>query len=91
MNEFLRTPLWFYLIIVNVYLFGLMFYDKRQAVKNRWRVPESNMLFMGLIGGGLGGLVAMHLFHHKTRKLKFTICYIIGILVDGLLIYLFMK
>ena len=73
MTEFIQNPLWFYLLIANLYLFGLMGYDKYQAVKKKWRVPEWNLLFMGLIGGGIGGLIAQRVFHHKTRKRKFYI------------------
>ena len=73
MTEFIQNPLWFYLLIANLYLFGLMGYDKYQAVRKKWRVPEWNLLFMGLIGGGIGGLIAQRVFHHKTRKRKFYI------------------
>jgi uncharacterized membrane protein YsdA (DUF1294 family) len=51
-----------YLILVNVYVFCLMGYDKQQAKKRRWRVPEANLLFFGIIGGGLGGLLARAFF-----------------------------
>ncbi|KAF1304690.1 MULTISPECIES: DUF1294 domain-containing protein [Enterococcus] len=82
MNEFLRAPLYLYFILINLYVFFLMGYDKHRARKQQWRIPESNLLFMGVVGGGLGGLLAQHIFHHKTLKRKFTICFIIGILVD---------
>ena len=32
-----------YLIVINLGGFILMGYDKRKAVKNKWRVPESRM------------------------------------------------
>ena len=68
MTEFIQNPLWFYLLIANLYLFGLMGYDKYQAVRKKWRVPEWNLLFMGLIGGGMVGLIAQRVFHHLTCK-----------------------
>lgn len=41
---------------------------------------------MGIVGGGLGGLIARQVFHHKTRKKKFLVCFLIGILFSiGLL------
>jgi uncharacterized membrane protein YsdA (DUF1294 family) len=76
-----------YLILVNVYVFCLMGYDKQQAKKRRWRVPEANLLFFGIIGGGLGGLLARAFFHHKTRKPKFLVCFLIGVVFDGLLLF----
>ncbi|MGM0124141.1 hypothetical protein IGI37_001515 [Enterococcus sp. AZ194] len=89
LQELSSNPLWFYLFIVNLYLFCLMGYDKRKAKKKQWRVPESNLLFVGLIGGGLGGLLAQKAFHHKTRKRKFLICFLLGIVTDGVLLYFF--
>ncbi len=88
-NLFFTNPLWFYLILVNSYLFCLMGYDKRQAKKRKWRVPENNLIFVSLLGGGIGGLIARKVFHHKTRKKKFTIGFIAGGLVDLILIYFF--
>jgi uncharacterized membrane protein YsdA (DUF1294 family) len=64
-----------------------MGYDKQQAKKRRWRVPEANLLFFGIIGGGLGGLRARAFFHHKTRKPKFLVCFLIGVVFDGLLLF----
>lgn len=89
MNAILYNPLWFYLVLVNIYLFCLMRYDKRQAKKGKWRVPESNLIFVSLLGGGIGGLIARKVFHHKTRKKKFTIGFMAGVLVDLILIYFF--
>ncbi|MBO0449553.1 DUF1294 domain-containing protein [Enterococcus sp. MJM12] len=83
---FNENPLWFYLILVNLYVFFLMYYDKRQAVKGGQRISEKNLLFMGMVGGGLGGLLAQKIFHHKTRKKKFYLCFLIGIAVCLLLI-----
>lgn len=69
-----------YLVIVNLVLFFLMLYDKRQAVKNAWRVPEARLLGLAVIGGGLGGFIASRLFHHKTRKIYFTLCFAVGMI-----------
>jgi uncharacterized membrane protein YsdA (DUF1294 family) len=44
-------------------------------------------LFFGIIGGGLGGLLARAFFHHKTRKPKFLVCFLIGVVFDGLLLF----
>lgn len=77
----------FYLVLVNVYLFGLMAFDKHQAKNHKWRIPESNLLFMGAIGGGFGGLLARQVFHHKTRKKKFAIFFLIGVGVDLYLLF----
>lgn len=89
MNALLHNPLWFYLALVNVYLFCLMGYDKYQAKRGGWRVPESNLIFVSLLGGGIGGLLSRQIFHHKTRKKKFTIGFSAGVVVGLILIYFF--
>jgi len=50
--------------------FGL---DKWFAVKKQWRIPESTLLLLALLGGSIGALVAMQFFHHKTKKKRFSI------------------
>lgn len=62
---------------------------KYQAKKGGWRVPENNLIFVSLLGGGIGGLNSRKVFHHKTRKKKFTVGFVLGVLVDLLLIYFF--
>lgn len=51
-------------------LFGL---DKRRAVRNQWRIPEHTLMLSALLGGSIGALAGMSVFHHKTRKPKFFI------------------
>jgi uncharacterized membrane protein YsdA (DUF1294 family) len=66
---------------INFLLFG---YDKFQAKRNGWRIPERVLLGLTLFGGGIGGLAGMLVFRHKTRKNVFWLAAIVGI---GLLIY----
>lgn len=63
--------LFVYLAIVNVVTFVAFCVDKRRAVRHEWRISEATLLGLSFAGGALGGLVAMHVAHHKTRKPKF--------------------
>lgn len=60
-----------YLIVINVFSFILMGYDKRKARKNKWRVPESRMFLAAAFGGSIGIWLGMQHFHHKTLHNKF--------------------
>ena len=51
-------------------LFGL---DKWKAIHGKWRIRESALLGLSLIGGAAGGLAGMYLFRHKIRKMRFRI------------------
>lgn len=60
-----------YLAVVNVVTFALFAYDKYCAKHDKWRVRESTLLTWSAIGGTIGALAAMEIFHHKTLHLKF--------------------
>ena len=62
-----------YLLLINFAAFYLYWEDKRRAKKDKWRIKESTLLLVGLIGGSLGSLVSMHVFRHKTKHWKFKI------------------
>ena len=62
-----------YLIIINLLAFAAMWWDKRRAQKGEWRISEAGLFTLVLLGGGIGGIVGMYTFRHKTKKLKFTI------------------
>lgn len=61
-----------YVIIINLTGFFLMGIDKRKAVKHAFRIPESTLFIVALIGGSLGSLLGMYTFHHKTRHWYFV-------------------
>lgn len=50
-------------------------WDKRQAIKGRWRTPEKTLHLLALFGGWPGALFAQHLFRHKTQKLRFRVVF----------------
>ena len=62
-----------YLAFMNLWLFAAMGYDKRRAVKGKWRTPEAKLLTLAALGGSLGGILGMRLFRHKTRKPAFAL------------------
>lgn len=67
-----HTPLALYLLAVNLAAFALFAADKRQARRESARIPEVVLLGTGLLGGAPGGMLAMQLFRHKTKKASFV-------------------
>ena len=61
-----------YLIIINLVTFAVFGIDKFNAIHHRSRIREATLSRLSLIGGSVGGLTAMYLFRHKTRKIQFT-------------------
>lgn len=69
------------LIIVNLTAFILFYYDKHAAQDRLWRVSESTLLFVALIGGSIGAIAGQQMMRHKTRKEPFrTMLYSIPVL-----------
>ena len=60
-----------YLIVINFISFTVMGVDKHKARKRSWRIPESTLFVLALIGGSIGSIIGMHIFHNKTRHLYF--------------------
>ena len=60
-----------YLAVVNLISFAAMGVDKSKARKRSWRIPESTLFVLALIGGSIGSIIGMHLFRHKTRHWYF--------------------
>lgn len=60
-----------YLLAVNLIGFALMGIDKRKAKKRAFRIPEATLFLVAIIGGSIGSILGMHLFHHKTRHWYF--------------------
>ena len=62
-----------YLCTANAAAFILYGMDKKKAEAHQWRIPESTLIMMSVIGGGIGSICGMYLFHHKTKHLKFRV------------------
>lgn len=63
--------LYIWLIVINIITFAVFGIDKKKAIDGKFRIKELTLFVLSLLGGSLGGLIAMHIFHHKTRKWYF--------------------
>lgn len=62
-----------YLLLINLTVFAAMKSDKRRAKQGLWRIPEKRLFLLAVLGGSLGGIAGIRLFHHKTKHKSFTI------------------
>ena len=69
----LYTVLGAYLLVMNLLLLIVMGRDKSAARRGARRTPETTLLALAVLGGSIGGLFGMALFHHKTKKPAFRI------------------
>ena len=78
----------YYLIGINVLAFLLFGIDKWKAKRDKWRIPEATLLLFAVLGGSIGALLGMRVFHHKTKHKKFLIGLPLILLAQIVLAYL---
>jgi len=71
------------LVILSVY--GL---DKHKAIQHKRRISEKSLLLQTIIFGGIGAFLGGRLFRHKINKWYFKFCWLSGIVIDIVLLYL---
>ena len=76
------------LIVINVLTFLVYGIDKWKAKQGRWRISEATLLMLAVIGGSIGALLGMQVWHHKTMHKKFKYGLPLIILAQIALIYL---
>ncbi len=62
-----------YLISINLISFVAYRADKKKSEKGKWRTKETTLLSFSLFGGGIGSMLGMRIFRHKTQKMKFKV------------------
>lgn len=79
----------YYLAAINVITFLIYGIDKWKAKKQKWRISESTLLILAVIGGSVGAWIGMKTWHHKSlhKKFKYGIPFILTLQL-ALMIYL---
>ena len=78
------NALLYYLIVINIVTFLVYGIDKwrstsgrllptgrKKAKQGSWRISEATLLILAVIGGSIGALLGMKIWHHKTMHKKF--------------------
>ena len=80
-----------YLAVINVVTFFMFGIDKWKAKKSKWRVRETALLGLAVLGGSIGAWLGMKVWHHKTLHIKFKygipVIIIIQLVLSVYLIY----
>ena len=97
----MTESLLYYIICVNVLTFLVYGIDKwrstsgrllptgrKKAKQGSWRISEATLLILAVIGGSIGALLGMKIWHHKTMHKKFKYSLPLILLVQIALIYL---
>ena len=79
-----------YLIVINILGFFVMWLDKHKAKMGNRRIPENTLFAFTILGGGIGTIAGIYVFHHKTQKKKFTVGMPL-ILILEILIFIYFK
>lgn len=62
-----------YLVIINFITFAAFAVDKIAAIERKSRIKIVTLLALSFFGRSIGGLIAMYLLRHKTKKDYFTV------------------
>ena len=88
----MNSILLFFILGINVITFMVYGIDKLKAKKGKWRIPESTLLLLAIVGGSIGAWCGVKVWHHKTmhKKFRYGIPLIMAIQI-GLTIYIITK
>ena len=78
-----------YLLAVNLLTFILYGIDKKRARNREWRISEKTLIGIAVIGGSVGAILGMHVFHHKTRHWYFRYGLPVILIIQVLLAWCF--
>lgn len=81
--------IWMLLAVMNLLSFTLMGIDKMKAKRGTWRIPEKTLFLATALFGGLGGVLGMQVFRHKTRHLSFKIGYPVLLIIQIIVLAVF--
>lgn len=60
-----------YLCVINAITFLIYGIDKWKAKRDKWRISEAALIGLAVLGGSVGALLGMKIWHHKTKHKKF--------------------
>ena len=82
----MTNVLLYYLIVINIVTFLVYGIDKWKAKQGSWRISETTLLILAVIGGSIGALLGMKVWRHKTMHKKFKYGLPLILIIQNILI-----
>lgn len=77
------SPHWIVIYgVASIACFAGYAFDKRAANQKKWRVSETILLMIGLVGGWPGGIISQELYRHKTQKIAFRTLFWMSVAIN---------
>lgn len=80
-----------YLLSINIVTLIAFAVDKIAAIEHRSRIRIVTLLGLAFIGGSIGALIAMYVFHHKTKQDYFSVGVPLIMLMQAVVIFFLMN
>lgn len=80
-----------YLLAINIVTLIAFAVDKIAAIEHRSRIRIVTLLALAFIGGSIGALIAMYVFHHKTKQDYFSVGVPLIMLMQAVVIFFLMN
>lgn len=80
----MQTTILYFIVLMSIWAFTAMGYDKTQAKRKRQRIPEKNLWTLAILGGGIGAYLGMQIFRHKTLHTSFRIGFLLLAIAYGI-------
>lgn len=78
-----------YYVVINIVALFLYASDKRRAKRRKYRISESLLMGIGLLGGAIGAMIGMKTFRHKTKHWYFWIVNLFAIALHAVILFVF--
>lgn len=62
-----------YFIGINLFGYIIMYVDKKRAIKGEFRIRESTLWKVAMLGGAIGTALGLKKHRHKTNRKSFSI------------------
>jgi uncharacterized membrane protein YsdA (DUF1294 family) len=88
-----KLPNWIplYYLAMGIITYIIYAIDKSKAINNQYRISESTLHILSLLGGWLGAIIAQQYIRHKNKKIIFQFIFWITVFLNIFFILRFAK